>query len=143
MAKYELEVEGKYRGYTIGFSEYSNEWNVMIDGTRAFTDSDIAKVKSWIDRQLKSQFKPIQAYTEVYRAENKKFSIVTVTSIDRENREAWIRSQDGDRTKRNPITLYPVTPENTAIVNQIENKYLIVQEHEEGINKLKETLKHL
>jgi hypothetical protein len=116
----------------------------MINGIRAFTDPDIAKVKGWIDRQLKSQFKPIQAYTQIYhRDDSKKFSIVTVTSIDKENREAWVRDKEGDRTKRNPITLYPVTPENTAVIERIENKYIIVQTHEEEMEELTKTLKHL
>jgi hypothetical protein len=122
-----VELKAKYRGFKIEFHEYSKHWSVTIDkDTLAYQNEDLDKVKDYVDKVLKSDFKPFEAIsTSGYETKYRK---VLVTSVDLEG-DVWIQeiknvgmaTERKTRSKVGKEHIIAITPENEATIKAIQD----------------------
>ncbi len=125
MKSIEVKIKASYRGFKIVFVEHRKEWMVEIGKERdAYSNTDLERVKDYVDKFLKSGFKPFEAFSTVGWGE--KYRKVLVTSVDVEG-SAWIQetqdnsnlSKRGSRSKVDKKDLIAITPENEAAIKAI------------------------
>jgi hypothetical protein len=113
-------VKAMYRGFKITFHEVSKEWSVAIS-KESYENEDLEKVKDYVDRILKSEFKPFEAFSKrsVGWGQNDKYDKVTITSVDIED-AVWVKTTKGSRGKVTKGDLVAITPENEATIKHIQ-----------------------
>lgn len=123
-----MNITTTYRNIEITYSEHMDNWNCELFSKPA---NDLRSAKERIDKKLdaekKTPFTKFKAYVPSlgYQHNARSWPLVEVTSITEDGREVWI-SREGKREKtgknysgdQSP-TVYPETPENTAIVEEI------------------------
>jgi hypothetical protein len=141
MEKIKFEANGKYRGYTIEFREWDNEWVAKKDGEEIYSKPEIKKIKEYIDKLLKSDFTPIQAYTrENYNYNSDKYEIVTITSVDNEGK-VWVVDKNKSREKKSQDEVFSFSDENSIIIKEILGILKQEEELSDKKEKLEEKLK--
>jgi hypothetical protein len=113
-------IKASYRGYKITFGECNNEWSVKVgEENEAYSNTDIKKVKEYVDRLIKSKFKSIKALGCNYETDTLKE--VTINSIDSQDPNyVWITDTEGRRSKYEKKNCYAFTEENLAKIKQME-----------------------
>jgi cation diffusion facilitator CzcD-associated flavoprotein CzcO len=143
------EVKTTYRGIEVRYNEHTSEWSCELF-TKPAETLRLAKerVDKKLDTEKKKPFKRFKAYVKSvgYNHDAGSWPLVEVTSVTDNGQEAWV-SCGGDRQKvssaygHNPVPVYPETPENTALVNEIHEletaQKKIHQRIEDATKKLK------
>lgn len=143
MEKFDVKITGKYRGFRIGYSEFNQEWK-LYDGQsktniEMYGNTDLNKVKQYADRFLKSTFIAIKALHDTYDT----YEEVTITSIDSDEGEAWIRDSKGRRNKVDISRLYAMTPENQTIIVDMRTIDYDIEKLEKTKTRLERKLQRL
>lgn len=121
MEKINVEIKANYRGYKFNFSECSNEWSVKIgEENEACSNPDIKKVKEYVDKLIKNEFKPMKIFLRnPWR--NSEIEEATITSIDsQEKDEVWVVKSGGGRSKENKNICFAFTEDNLTKINQLK-----------------------
>lgn len=137
MEKIDVEIKASYRGYEFGFREFNDEWSVKIgEEDFAYSNTDIKKVKEYVDRLIKNEFKPIKALGCAYSGNE--LQEITITSIDSQDpKEVWI-TKEGNRSKYKKENCYAFSDENIAKIKQmkeIDNRIVVLQKENGKIYK--------
>ena len=131
MEKIPVEIKAKYREYNIGFSEWDNQWSVEIgEEKKAYSNTDIKKVKEYVDKIIKSEFKPIKILLKKYS--NDEIVEATLSSLDSESKErVWVISAEGNRSKEDKNSCFALTDDNLAKIKQMDE----LDKKMEGLHK--------
>lgn len=142
-------MEEIYKGVTIKYSDSEGEFVAAIgDGyDDKYRNTDLVKVRRYIDNLIKSKFKPISALRRTSWRSNRlliggnesPLEKVTITSVA-ENGDVWIRTDRGRREKASTTDgFYAYTKRNAnrvlALMKKIERKKKLEQEILEYFNK--------
>lgn len=116
-------MEITHKNETIRLDEQTGEWLVITDAYR-YGNTDLNKVRGYIDAQLKKGFERYDAYLVSWG----KIKQVTVTSIQ-DSGDVWY-VHNGDRCKLNgrynTKSLHPINPQTEAIFNEYTAKMVEV-----------------
>ena len=121
-----------YKGETIQFSESMDTWHWAN-----YSNVSLDAVKKYIDRSQKKDFENVSAWRENGTQDG--FELVTVTS-QAEQHNYWIRDSNGRREKSYNSYLYAATPENTALIKEIEQEQKELEKQEKHVRNLKSKL---
>ena len=133
-----------YRDIVITYWEGDNKWRFTANGRERSSES-LVKAKESIDRALDEvkaekvkPWQPFEAYLGDRYSTSGKYQKVKVTSVaeDRGYGEGkmWV-SNNGNRSKESISSLYAVTPENDALISEIQR---LTKEREALEEKLRE-----
>lgn len=136
MKNINVKIKASYRGHTFNLNEWDNSWSVVIgEEQRAYSNTDIKKVKAYVDKFLKNKFTPIKALGKV--GFNNIITEIKITSLDSENKdEAWVINQKGDRLKECLDNLFALTEDNLKKIEQmkqIEKETELLEEKKRSI----------
>lgn len=127
-----IKIKASYRGYELKFSEWGEgKWSVAIGEERsAYSSTDIKKVKEYVDKLIKSTFKPVQAFYGCYFPNEIKE--ITITSLDSADpKSVWISDKEKHRSKVSKDYCYDLTNENRNRIDAI----IKIQEDIENLQK--------
>lgn len=116
-------MEEIHMGETIGYNEFEKKFVHYIDGTPAYLNENLQKVREHIERMKKNRFERIKAiYLQNWSWE---FHFVSITSIDEDKVHAWItydkEQEIINRSKARLEHLFAYNENNLAILKQIES----------------------
>lgn len=127
------EIKTIYKNCDI-FHKPWDKWKVKCDYGE-YENEKLSKVKEWIDRKIKEQFKRYDVIVNTYSG----YFTGTVTSEINEN-EVWVVFDDKSRAKKEKKNITMKTTKRMEIVNKIEK---IKTEKKEFDNKKNQEIKEL
>ena len=130
-------METTYNGFVIKFNEWSELWEASLEGHTAYSKPSLKAVKESIDKQLKSKFVRISAFLNEWR---RGYVKVTITSIDEDGTNAWVTKTNGSRGKESLASLYADTPDNVALIEEINITNKQIKVLEDKVSTLNNTL---
>jgi hypothetical protein len=133
MEKISVEIKASYRGYKISFSEWDNQWSVEIgEEKEAYSAIDIKKVKEYVDKIIKNEFKPIEALCRIGWCDDTKIEKITISSLDSQEKDkVWVIDSNGKRSKEDKENLFSLSEDNLNKVKKIKE----IDKHIEELNK--------
>lgn len=132
MAKITLE----YKGFNIYYDEYDEQWE--LTNPSGYQNQSLKKVKQYVDRLCKKDFKSFQVYCG--GSWNNSWKLATVTSIDEEG-QFWL-SLENSRQKSSPESCMKITENNNKLIEEITDLNNQITKLEESRNILKTKLEY-
>lgn len=112
----------EYRGFTIRFHEYLDEWHVEAEGRdHSLKHASLKKLKAKIDSEFTSS-RRATGMVDFFTVEWREPKRATFLSLDEDGKSAWVRPLSNDGAKRKKVSikeLVRVTPKTLSIVDKM------------------------
>ena len=121
------EIVTIYRGEKIRYNEFENNWSCDLIANSQLSLTELKKrLDKKLDEDGKVPFKKFCVWVPSFRYHGNGWRMVTVTSLTDDGKQAWItdgkeREKVGRSGSDSPIPIYAATPENAALVAQIQD----------------------
>ena len=120
----------KYKGFEIGFSERSGNWELMQEGKVINESEKYKEVISYADAFRKKEFKRMKAW-KMYGSNIEKVEITSVVVGYDGRDDIWISSKEHGRSKlKRYEDLFKDTLKNREVINVINNRVEQISELE-------------